>query len=337
MRWPTSKWCQPRRSQPPRVLGVRGFAGGSPDLPRRGYGLTPGELTSALKRCTSSADLLLFLKEHAGTFNKIHIAAAWGCAKRNAARGSDGAQVVEQMQTLTLAHVDKLGVREIATVLNAIATLRAAGAPVAGSAGAGEELLAALLQRLRGAAPQMNAIQVSSALWSLAKLRAAVDPRTLDALLRQLQAQVRDMNEQGVANALWALATLRESVPADTRDALLARAAQQAATQTPQGVANILWALASWGGGAPDALVGALARAAAARAADLKPQEVANVLWARPPPLLLPLPVSLLYTHSLPTVAPTRVPTVHSLPPYQVRPAAPLARLYDMSRHTGRK
>ena len=32
--------------------------------------------------------------------------------------------------------------------------------------------------------------------------------------------------------------------------------------------------------------------------------------------LLLPLPVSLLYlTHSLPTVAPTRVPTVHSLPP----------------------
>ena len=35
-----------------------------------------------------------------------------------------------------------------------------------------------------------------------------------------------------------------------------------------------------------------------------------------PPSLLLPLPVSLLCTHSLPTVAPTRVPTVHSLPPY---------------------
>ena len=36
----------------------------------------------------------------------------------------------------------------------------------------------------------------------------------------------------------------------------------------------------------------------------------------RHPSLLLPLPVSLLYTPSLPTVAPTRVPTVHSLPPY---------------------
>ena len=37
-----------------------------------------------------------------------------------------------------------------------------------------------------------------------------------------------------------------------------------------------------------------------------------------PRPLLLPLPVSLLYTHSPPpSVAPTRVPTVHSLPaPY---------------------
>ena len=36
-----------------------------------------------------------------------------------------------------------------------------------------------------------------------------------------------------------------------------------------------------------------------------------------PPSLLLPLPVSLLYTHlpPLPTVAPTRVPTVHSPPP----------------------
>ena len=35
---------------------------------------------------------------------------------------------------------------------------------------------------------------------------------------------------------------------------------------------------------------------------------------ASSPPLLLPLPVSLLYTHSpLPTVAPTRVPTVYSL------------------------
>jgi hypothetical protein len=35
-----------------------------------------------------------------------------------------------------------------------------------------------------------------------------------------------------------------------------------------------------------------------------------------PPPLLLPLPVSLLYTHPPPlsTVAPTRVPTAHSLP-----------------------
>ena len=42
-------------------------------------------------------------------------------------------------------------------------------------------------------------------------------------------------------------------------------------------------------------------------------------LEASPPPpplLLLPLPMSLLYTHSLPpTVAPTHVPTVHSLPP----------------------
>ena len=40
------------------------------------------------------------------------------------------------------------------------------------------------------------------------------------------------------------------------------------------------------------------------------------------PSLLLPLPVSLLYTHSLPTVAPTRVPTVHSLP-WAVRAAGP--------------
>ena len=44
-----------------------------------------------------------------------------------------------------------------------------------------------------------------------------------------------------------------------------------------------------------------------------------------PPSLLLPLPVSLLYTPSLPTVAPTRVPTVHSLslpPPLPYCPRA---------------
>ena len=64
---------------------------------------------------------------------------------------------------------------------------------------------------------------------------------------------------------------------------------------------------------------GALASAGAAlRAARTARGGLFDVEASPPPSLPLPLPMSLLYTHSLPTpplptVAPTHVPTVHSL------------------------
>jgi hypothetical protein len=66
-------------------------------------------------------------------------------------------------------------------------------------------------------------------------------------------------------------------------------------------------AAAGWGGNGSNSFSAGLSG----------PEELAAIEVQPPPPsLLLPLPVSLLYTHSLATVAPTRVPTVHSLPRY---------------------
>ncbi|KAJ1482703.1 hypothetical protein T484DRAFT_1803215, partial [Baffinella frigidus] len=135
--------------------GGGGMASKGPDGRLRGGGressrppaINPRELTSWIKQCTDVGGLLELLERHGPSFNYIHVGAAWGTAvakmRSGGGRGADGV-VLQRLQVLTRATVQKMGTRQVSNVVYSMAKLNASG-----RMDVENELVAVLLRRAK--------------------------------------------------------------------------------------------------------------------------------------------------------------------------------------------
>jgi predicted component of type VI protein secretion system len=268
--------------------------------------MSPGQLTSAIKGCTSSDELLSLVEQHGQTFNQIHCAtvlshAAQLVARHRCAIPRSG---IERMVQLAQEQLASMGAQALANSAYALAKLEhkddvfmvalvEAAAPqlrdfkpqelantvwaLATLGHAGDAFVAALL---KVAAPQLcnfKPQELANTAWALATLGHA-DDAFMAALLKAAKLQLRDYNPQALANTVWALATLGHGDDAFVA-ALLKVAAPQLRNFNPQNLANTVWALATLGH-ADDAFVAALLKVAAPQLRDFNPQALANTVWA---------------------------------------------------------
>jgi hypothetical protein len=117
------------------LAGSRGGStgGGGPDgrLGGGGHGsahsreIHPGKLTNLIKQCGDAGRLQGLVEEHGGSFDHIHVSAAWVTLKMRSV-GERGA-LLQQLQDVTWQTVQAMGAREVANVVHSMATLHGSG------------------------------------------------------------------------------------------------------------------------------------------------------------------------------------------------------------------
>ncbi|KAG1673210.1 hypothetical protein FOA52_013090 [Chlamydomonas sp. UWO 241] len=235
----------------------------------QGAKMSPGHLTSCIKGCTSSDELLSLVEQHGQVFNQIHCATILSHAAQLVARHRCviPRSGIERMVQLAQERLPAMGAQALANSAHALAKL-----------GHKDDVFMAAL--LKAADPQLRDFipqHLANTAWALATLGHA-DGDLMAALMKAAKPQLRDFTPQELANTVWALGTLGHA-DADFMAALLEAAKPQLRDFTPQNLANMAWALATLGHADND-LMAALLKAAKPQLRDFTPHNLANMAWA---------------------------------------------------------
>lgn len=125
---------------------------------------------------------------------------------------------------------------------------------------------------------EFNAVNLSTAIFSLAKGLVTLDDPALGKLLGDIRVAAYEFGAQAVANTAWALARLRVSDPS-ILDATWAAGRRRVNQLSAQGLANLAWAHATLEY-VDLPLSEALGTAGSRVVTELNSQGLANFVWA---------------------------------------------------------
>jgi hypothetical protein len=239
--------------------------------------MPPQHLTVLIRDSQTLQQLMGLVRQHGGSMNSIHVAAAFkrlkGLAEAHqqpSLQQSVMRDLMQQLEQLVVQQQRNLGERELSNIIWASAYLNA---PTVINV-----LLPVFLQprNLQQASPQ----GISNVIYAVAKAGLSLEQQQLELLLTAMvtdPAFWQHGQPQLVSNGLWAVATMQRTVPPTLAHQMLKRFDQTLGAAKSQEVANFLWAVATLGlpltnSGLLDRFIEVLS--------DAIPQGVSNVLWA---------------------------------------------------------
>ncbi|KAJ1483183.1 hypothetical protein T484DRAFT_1801270, partial [Baffinella frigidus] len=127
----------------------------------------PGKLTNLIKQCSDVGGLQGLVVEHGGSFNHIHVSAAWVTLRKMRRLGGGGSEevLVQQPQDLARQTVHSMGARGIVNIVHAMGKMAESRRIVVDYELAGE-----LLGRAKATVGDFEPQGVANLVWAMAKM-----------------------------------------------------------------------------------------------------------------------------------------------------------------------